>query len=199
MDDNVLFGETLAQRAGMVEVLDKLSEVEWDKPSLCEGWRVREVVAHITMPYRHSGRTVLSAMLRGRGKFDIAADRLARRDTAENSSSELLDCLRQNVDHRWKPPSGGQLGALSHDVIHGLDITEALGLAPVSPPERVVHVLRSPKLARAFKVDLTGYELVATDADYRHGEGESLRLTATDLLLVCTGRRLPSAMSDSVE
>lgn len=187
------------QRTGLVEVLDERSEAEWDKPSLCEGWRIREVVAHITMPYRHSGRTILTAMVRARGKFDVAADRLARRDTADGSSSQLLECLRQNVGHRWKPPGGGQLGALSHDVIHGLDITEALGLSPVSPPERVVHVLNSPKLARAFKVDLTGYELAATDADYRHGEGEPLRLPAKDLLLVCTGRRQPSTMSESGE
>lgn len=199
MDDNVLFEGTVAQRTGLVQVLDELSEAEWDKPSLCEGWRIREVVAHMTMPYRHSGRTVLAAMVRARGKFDVAADRLARRDTAECSVSQLLECLEQNVDHRWKPPGGGQLGALSHDVIHGLDITEALGLQTISPPERVTEVLNSPKLARAFKVDLAPYELVATDTDYRHGNGQQLRLPAKDLLLICTGRRQPSAMSDSGE
>lgn len=197
MDDKVLFEETVAQRTGLVEVLDELPEHEWDTPSQCAGWRIREVVAHITMPYRHPGRTVLAAMVRARGRFDVAADRLARRDTAENSSSQLLECLRRNVGHRWTPPGGGQLGALSHDVIHGLDMTEALGLPAVSPPERIVAVLRSPKLARAFKVDLSGYELAAIDADYRHGDGRPLHLPAKDLLQICTGRCQPSAMSGS--
>ncbi len=189
MDDDVLFEETVAQRTGMVDVLNELSEDEWDRPSLCEGWRVREVVAHITMPYRHSSRTILTALVRARGKFDVVADRLARRDAAEGSSSQLLGLLRDNVKHRWTPPGGGQLGALSHDVIHGLDITEALGLAPVSPPERVMYVLNSPQLTRAFKVDLTGYDLSATDTRYRHGEGDPVRLPSKDLLLICTGRR----------
>lgn len=197
MDDNVLFEETVRQRTGLVEVLGELPEVGWDKPSLCAGWRIREVVAHMTMPYRHSGRTILTAMVRARGKFDVAADRLARRDAAERSSSQLLESLRRNVDHRWKPPGGGQLGALSHDVIHGLDITEALDMPAVSPLERTVTVLKSPKLARAFKVDLAGYELVATDTNYCRGEGTSLRLPTKDLLLICTGRRRPFAMPDS--
>lgn len=197
MDDNMLFEETVRQRSGLVEVLGDLSEAGWDEPSLCAGWRIREVVAHITMPYRHSGRSILSAMVRARGKFDVAADPLARQDTVELSSSQLLESLRWNVDHRWKPPGGGQLGALSHDVIHGLDITEALDLPAVSPPERTVAVLRSPKLSRAFKVDLAAYELVATDAAYCQGEGQPLRLPAKDLLLICTGRRQPTAMPDS--
>jgi uncharacterized protein (TIGR03083 family) len=191
MNDDELFAETVAQRTGLVQVLDGLAERDWDQPSLCDNWRIREVVAHITMPYRHSGAAILAAMVRARGKFDLAADRLARRDATEPPSA-LLDRLRRNVNHRWKPPGGGQLGALSHDVIHGLDITEALDLQPVSPPTRVVEVLSSSKLLRAFNVDLTPYRLIATDSDYTHGEGRSLRLPAKDLLLVVTGRRQPS-------
>jgi uncharacterized protein (TIGR03083 family) len=199
MNDDELFDETVAQRTGLVQVLDGLAEREWDQPSLCENWRIREVVAHITMPYRHSGAAILAAMVRARGKFDVAADRLARRDATEPPSS-LLDCLRRNVNHRWKPPGGGQLGALSHDVIHSLDITEALDLPPVSPPARLVEVLNSPKLMRAFKVDLTNYRLVATDSDYTHGEGRSLRLPAKDLLLIVTGRQqVSTSTSDATD
>ena len=199
MNDDELFEETVAQRTGLVQVLDGLAEGEWDQPSLCENWRIREVVAHITMPYRHSGAAILAAMVRARGKFDVAADRLARRDATEPPSM-LLDCLRRNAAHRWKPPGGGQLGALSHDVIHGLDITEALDLPPVSPPARLVEVLNSPKLMRAFNVDVTPYRLVATDSDYTHGEGRSLRLPAKDLLLIVTGRQqLSTTTSDATD
>lgn len=189
MDDADLFRETVAQRTGLVEVLGGLTEGEWDTPSLCAGWRVREVVAHITLPYRHTGKDVVLAMLKARGRFDVAADRLAREDTSQLSSVELLDCLRQNVAHPWKPPGGGgQLGALCHDVIHGLDITEALHVGPVSPPSRVATVLASPKLARAFKVDLDPYQLVATDTDVTRGTGRPIRMPAKGILLICTAR-----------
>jgi uncharacterized protein (TIGR03083 family) len=193
MNDDELFAETVAQRTALVRLLEGLSEQDWDRASLCQGWRIREVVAHLTMPYRHSVASILAAMVRSRGKFDVAADRLARSDAAAQSSSDLLDCLRRNVDHRWKPPGGGQLGAVSHDVIHGLDITEVLGVPSVSPPPRLAEVLNSPKLARAFKVDLTPYRLIATDADYTHGDGQSVQLPAKDLLLILTGRRRPPA------
>jgi len=192
MNDSELFEETVAQRTGLVQVLDGLGERDWDQPSLCKGWRIREVVAHITMPYRYSVAAILLAMVRARGKFDVAADRLARRDATKHSPAALLDCLRRNVEHRWKPPGGGQLGALSHDVIHGLDITEALDLPTVSPPRRLVEVLNSPKLMGAFNVDLSPYLLVATDSDFTHGQGRPLRLPAKDLVLIVTGRRQPS-------
>src|SRR5208282_2137980 len=103
MNDSELFEETVAQRTGLVQVLDGLAEREWDQPSLCKGWRIREVVAHITMPYRHSGAAILAAMVRARGKFDVVADRLARRDATDQPTSMLLECLRRNVEHRWKP------------------------------------------------------------------------------------------------
>ncbi|GAB7071197.1 maleylpyruvate isomerase family mycothiol-dependent enzyme [Mycobacterium hodleri] len=189
MNDDELFGETTAQRASLVQLLDGLPEPQWDAPSLCAGWRIREVVAHITMPYRYSVAAILAAMLRARGKFDVAADGLARRDTADRSSAALLEDLRRNVAHRWTPPRGGQLGALSHDVIHGLDMTEAIVLQPVSPPDRIAEVLGGAKLAKAFKVNLSGRRLIATDADCAVGEGRHIDLPAKEILLVVTGRR----------
>lgn len=188
MDDADLFEQTVAQRTGLADALGELSDLEWDTASLCAGWRIREVVAHITMPYRHSGKDILFAMLKARGRFDAVADRLARNDTSQRSSQELLDCLRQNVAHPWKPPGGGQLGALSHDVIHGLDITEALHADSVSPPGRIATVLANKKLARAFKFDLDPYQLVATDTDFTIGTGRPIRMPAKDLLLICTAR-----------
>jgi len=188
MDDADLFEQTVAQRTGLADALGELSDLEWDTASLCAGWRIREVVAHITMPYRHSGKDILFAMLKARGRFDAVADRLARNDTSQRSSQELLDCLRQNVAHPWKPPGGGQLGALSHDVIHGLDITEALHADSVSPPGRIAAVLANKKLARAFKFDLDPYQLVATDTDFTIGAGRPIRMPAKDLLLICTAR-----------
>ena len=41
-----------AQRAELAEVLAGLPGPRWEEPTLCAGWRVREVVAHITMPFR---------------------------------------------------------------------------------------------------------------------------------------------------
>ena len=61
------------------------------------------------------------------------------------SADELLAAVRDNVEHRWTPPGGGVHGALSHDVIHGLDITVGLGLDRRVPPDRMAMVLAGMK------------------------------------------------------
>ena len=194
MEQPDLVAETRAQRRALVATLEGVTAADWDAPSLCTGWRVRELVAHLTMPFRYTGKDVLVAVLQARGSFDLAAERLARHDALELRAAELLDCLRANVDHPWRPPGGGQLGALSHDVVHGLDITVPLGLPPASPPDRTAVVLGalSPRRLRAAGVDLRCRRLEATDAAVARGAGAAVRGTAAELLLLCTGR-VPTA------
>jgi len=181
------------ERTDLADILAGLPADDWDKPSLCKGWRVREVVAHITMPFRYSTPQFLLGMVKARGKFDRFADLAARRDAAALSAAELTASLRDNVDHGWKPPGGGYEGALSHDVIHGLDITVALGIDRTVPADRLRHILGDlkPRQLKYFGVDLTGIELRATDLDWTFGAGEPLTGAAQDLLLILSGRSLP--------
>jgi uncharacterized protein (TIGR03083 family) len=181
------------ERADLATLLEELPEAEWDRPTLCEGWRVREVVAHIVMPYRLSTAGFVLGMLRNGGRFNRFADRHARREAATLSAAELAETLRQNVDHPWKPPGGGDQGALSHDVIHGLDMTVALGIDRQVPLERMRFILEKmdPRSITFFGVDLDGIQLRATDLDWSYGEGTPLTGSAQDLLLVISGRKLP--------
>jgi uncharacterized protein (TIGR03083 family) len=185
--------ETAAERERLADLYADLRPDQWSAASLCAGWRTREVVAHVTMPYRHSAFRVLRGIAAARGRFDRFADRIAREDTARVPDADLLDALRDNITHPWRPPGGGQAGALSHDVIHGLDVTEALGL-PRPPADRVRAVLAcaGPRALAYFGTDLTGVRLVATDTDLSLGDGpEVVELPATDLLLRITGRVRP--------
>jgi uncharacterized protein (TIGR03083 family) len=183
-----------AERTELAEVLTGLPAARWDDPTLCAGWRVREVVAHITMPFRYSGRQFAFELARSRGKFNAMADRCARRDAAVMSPDELVTALRSNASHPWKPPGGGDAGALTHDVIHGLDITEALGLGRRVPEDRLQVVLpnlATPKALGFFGVDLSGIELRACDAAWTFGSGTPVTGTAQDLALFLSGRNLP--------
>ena len=183
--------ETAAERERLADLLAGLDPDEWSADSLCAGWRVREVVAHMTMPYRHTGDTVMAGIAAHGGDFNAFADERARQDTAELSDADLLGCLRDNVRHPWRPQPGGQTGALSHDVIHGLDITEPLGL-PRPPADRIALVLggAGPQQLAYFGVDLTGRQLRATDTDLALGDGPDVtELPAADILLAISGRR----------
>ncbi|MEH0981758.1 maleylpyruvate isomerase family mycothiol-dependent enzyme [Micromonospora sp. CPCC 205556] len=198
MTDDELRAAVAAERTEQAELLAALAPERWDAPTLCDGWRVREVIAHTTMPFRTSlGRTLVE-LARARGNVHRMADRTARRDAAALSAGQLLAAVRENIGHRWTPPGGGVHGALSHDVIHGLDITVGLGLDRRVPPERVATVLAgmSPRNVAFFGTDLTGVQLRATDLDWSHGEGVPVRGLAQDLLLVICGRRLPPGRLD---
>ena len=121
-----------AERRELAAILGGLPPESWDSPTLCAGWRVREVVAHITMPFRYAPPRFAFEMIRSRGNFNRMADRCARRDAAA-PPGQLAAALRDNEQNPWKPPGGGYQGALTHDVIHGLDITVALGLGRQVP------------------------------------------------------------------
>jgi hypothetical protein len=101
--------------------------------------------------------------------------------------------LVDNADHPWRPPGGGFAGALSHDVIHGLDITVPLGLDHQIPANRLRIVLGglNKRGVKFFGVELAGIELRADDLDWTYGSGAPLVGNAQDLLLVICGRHLP--------
>jgi uncharacterized protein (TIGR03083 family) len=192
-----LTGETQAERERLAALFGDLSPEQWDTPSLCEGWRVREVVAHITMPFRTKPLGAIAGTIRAGFSFDKYADRDARSAAHENSEAELVELLRRNISNPWQPPGGGGTGALSHDVIHGLDATEPLGL-PAPPADRIALVLAStgPRQLRYFGVDLQGHHLTATDADVSVGDGANVvPMTAKGILLVVTGRHPLSRVS----
>jgi uncharacterized protein (TIGR03083 family) len=180
-----------AQRGELAQVLAGLPAASWDFPTLCDGWRVREVVAHITMPFRYSRSRFMLELAKSRGRFNEMADRCARRDAAALSVSELAEAVRSNVNHPWRPPGGGYLGALTHDVIHSLDITEALGLSLRVPAERLAVVmpnLVTPQSLKFFGVDLSGVQLRATDTGWTFGAGKPVTGTAQDIALRLCGR-----------
>jgi len=185
-------GEMIAgQRGELAQVLAGLPAASWDAPTLCDGWRVREVVAHITMPFRYSGRRFMLELAKSRGNFNAMADRCARRDAAALSAAELTEAVRSNADHPWQPPGGGQLGALTHDVIHTLDITEALGLGLRVPADRLGVVLPNlitPRSLKFFGTDLAGMQLRASDTGWVFGSGQLVAGTAQDLALLLCGR-----------
>lgn len=194
MTDTEIRKAIAAERRDLAAVLTGLPAGAWDEPTLCEGWRVREVVAHMTMQYRMSMPRFALEMLKAKGDFNRMADRRARSDAEAMTSAELAAMLGDNAEHQWKPPGGGYEGALSHDVIHGLDFTVPLGVERRVPEDRLSIVLRgiNSRGVKFFGVDLAGIELRADDLDWTYGSGIPLTGAAQDLFLVLCGRRLPA-------
>jgi hypothetical protein len=122
----------------------------------------------------------------------VLSDTVAERDAAL-PAADLLAQLRSPALHSWEPPGGGAAGALSHAVIHSLDVTLALGRPPVAPDEAVATVLE--QLAEAggawFGVDLTDVRLEATNTGWSWGSGRPVRAESGALVALLSGRALP--------
>ncbi|MEU8524100.1 maleylpyruvate isomerase family mycothiol-dependent enzyme [Streptomyces sp. NPDC048629] len=183
-----------AERRELADLLDGLDERQWQAPSLCSGWRVREVAAHMSMGFRLSLPATLVELAKARGSLHRMTDRVARRDAAAHFTAGLAAFLRDHAHHPWTPPVGGFSAALGHDVVHGLDITVALGHDRRVPADRLRVLLDEvrPRGLKFFGVDLDGVRLRADDLDWSYGTGAPLHGAAQDLLLVAYGRRLPA-------
>jgi uncharacterized protein (TIGR03083 family) len=190
-----------AEFLALADLLDSVPETGWDTPSLCAGWRLREVVAHLTMPVRYSPEQFQVELRDCDGDFTRLSNLVASRDAALRTSV-LVGNLRDDMLHHWAPPGGGYAGALNHVVIHGLDITVPLGVPRRSPAETLRAVLDD--LTRGgthahFGFDLEGLSLRATDMDWSFGSGTPITGAAEDLALLVCGRQLPPGRIESAQ
>jgi uncharacterized protein (TIGR03083 family) len=167
--------------SGLADLLEASPDL-WDAPTLCEGWQVRHLVAHVTMPARLTSEQYGAEMAAAGGDFGVLSNTVAEREGAL-PATDLLSQLRSPVLHTWEPPGGGAAGALSHAVIHSLDVTVAVGRPPAAPPEGVAAVLDLLVASGGtwFGVDQSDVPLEDTDP------GDAVSLLA--------GRRLPDGRS----
>jgi uncharacterized protein (TIGR03083 family) len=177
----------------LADLLESATPGTWDAPSLCEGWRTREVMAHMTMPARYSDSAFMAELEAAGGDFTLLSNKVAARDAALPTTALLAD-LRSEVLHGWQPPSGGAEAALTHCVIHELDIVESVPLARRVPEARILAVLALVAAAspNMFGVDLSDVELRADDIDWSSGSGTLVVGPAQALALVACGRLVPA-------
>ncbi len=176
---------------GLAELLASSPAEVWDHPSLCAGWQVRHVVAHVTMATRLTPEQFGAEMAAAGGDFTALSNRVAARD-ASLPEADQLSALRSRALHEWEPPGGGAAGALSHAVIHSLDVTVALDRPTVAPMAAVVAVLDQLTAANGawFSVDLAGVRLEATDSSWSYGSGRVIRADIGRLVALVSARAL---------
>ncbi len=185
------FAAIADERRTVADMLSKLTVEQQTTPSLCTGWSVRDVAAHLVMPMEVGMPTFLLTMLACRGDFDRANVRLTRRQ-AERPFEEIVEVLERRAASRFTPPGSGPEAPLTDLLVHGLDIRWPLGLAREIPEERVRAVLTflTGRSARGLvpRGLLAGLRFEADDMDWVHGHGPVVRGRAEALLLALTGR-----------
>lgn len=182
-----------AERADLADLLSTLTPEQWDAPSLCEEWRVRDVVAHVA-GYDDLDRSGLARrFVRG---WIVNTNQVRVEELRALTNAELLERLRSHLVPRGLTAGFGGMIALVDGTIHHQDIRRPLGLPREIPGARLRRVLdatmRNPRLP-AWRVT-RGLRLTATDLDWSHGKGREVRGQAEALLMAAAGR--PSAVTE---
>lgn len=182
-----VWADVEAERRELAELLEDLSDEEWDAPTLCGEWKVRHVVAHLT-PSNISVPKVLTGVVKARFDFHrYIADAALHHGAAE--PADLLGRFRADVASHKRPPSAkAHLGDV---LMHQQDIRRPLRRPRDIPVERLTFVADQMK-GRGFplpaKQRIKGVRLEATDADWSHGDGPVARGPFEALVMTMGGR-----------
>lgn len=179
-----------AERTRMLGVLEELDDEQWNAPSLCAGWRVRDVVVHLLMPYHLTVPRFLGNMAAAGFKFDAMADRWARTDN--RPTGHITEALRQTAKARFRIPGAPPEAPLCHFVIHAQDIYRPLGVDHTIDPRSaniVLDQLATPQARRALKPGLLdGLAFTAQDSGWNYGTGAEVIGSASALVTTLAGR-----------
>jgi uncharacterized protein (TIGR03083 family) len=194
----MLAGAIRSSRDDLVQCLVSLDPDQWDAPSLCEGWRVRDVVAHLVRlggylqsPFRYAASAAANGFRPNRYQA-----RDARR-VSECRSDVLIEGLRQAryEDTRlWRLHPWPEM-TLAELVIHGHDIRWPLGIEYSVPSDqlRLVADLIVRRIPRPFRYPLGGWRLPAArfqavDVDWSWGTGPVIEGPLRAIVMVLSRR-----------
>jgi uncharacterized protein (TIGR03083 family) len=179
-----------AERRALLADLQGLSDAQWATPSLCAGWTVRDVLAHMTATARTTPAGFFAKMLGNGFSFqkmqakDIAAEKGA-------SPAETLARFAAEASSSKHPP-GPTDTWLGEAIVHAEDIRRPLGIQHAYPTDAAVQVAdfyKGSNLIIGAKNRIAGLRLRATDTDWSHGDGPEVAGPIVSLVLAMTGRK----------
>lgn len=192
MDPDQVWQVVDAQRRSLADLLDDLSEEQWRQPSLCAGWTVRDVAAHLTQQ-QLGLREVLATMARWRGSMDRTIEQAAHRHAAAVSTEQIVAEIRGMVGSRRHTVGVTHLETLIDVLVHAQDIAIPLGRRHDMPARAAATAasralsMRWPPAHPATRA-VAGFRLTAIDTVWSAGEGPQVHGPIAALLLVCSGR-----------
>ena len=186
-----IWAEVTAERNELCDFLETLSTEEWDAPTLCTEWKVRDVVGHLIMGSEKLGfgKSISALAKSGLSMNKMIAN--TAKQVGKEPPEDLLKRLRENASSQTVPPMTKPADLLSDTLIHTQDIRRPLGKPRDVPPERLRLALDDMKAVGFMgnKKRIAGLKLAATDLDWTCGDGAEVCGPGEALLLAMTGRR----------
>ena len=178
------------EREEFASFLDGLTPEQWNSPTLCEMWTVRDVAIHTVSYDELSAAGLVARFLKGRLNTD-RINAIGVADYADRAPEQITAMIRAHAEpHGLTGGFGGKI-ALTDGMIHQQDIRRSIGILRTIDPERLRTALDfarfAPTIRGAWRA--RGVRLVASDLDWSHGTGPEVRGTGEALLMAMAGRR----------
>jgi len=193
MNDDDIWALIDGHRIRTVELLESLSDDEWRHPSLCDGWTVEDVAAHLTMQ-QIGLREVLLGALRHPGGMNRMIRQAAKR-RARLPRRQIIAEIRGMVGSRRHNIGVTCQETLIDILVHSQDVAMPLGRRlDVDPAAAALAASRvwsygGNSKAKVFKeIPFEGFRLSATDVAWSIGAGREIEGPILAILLLLTGR-----------
>jgi uncharacterized protein (TIGR03083 family) len=178
-----------AERGALADDLSDLTPAQWDTPSMCGEWTVRDIVAHLSASITLTPITFFLGMAKAR--FNIHRFRNER--IGKYRGDDPVDTLAKfrGLQNYTSASPGAKIPLLGEVVIHGADVRRPLGIPHTYRPGAVRQVIDFYKHKNLFigaKDRIAGLALEATDNGWQHGEGDAVEGPLLSLLLAMSGR-----------
>lgn len=178
------------ERNDLADFLETLTPQQWDTESLCAGWSVHDVVAHVVS--YEGARPVALAQRFAQGRLRLnRINGIALDEHRDREPQELIRLLRLHATPTGLTSAFGGRVALVDGLMHHQDIRRALDVPRDVPADRLRAALPFALLAPPVKAlwHIRGVKVVATDIDWSGGTGPEARGTGEAVLMVMGGRR----------
>lgn len=198
MEREQIWQATIDARKALAAHLVELTPEEWAHPSLCTGWTIKDVAAHVMLHPTFRWRELPAMFGRNLGRsYDAMIDRETRRISARLTPADVLAQYEEYADSHRHVPVTTSVEPMLDILVHTQDILRPLGRSQDMPP-----VAASVSADRALLLGaLTGWSsakklrLVATDIEWSHGrKGPEVRGPMQELLMISTGRAPDAAL-----
>jgi len=180
-----------ADRLSFADYLDTLTPADWEAPSLCTGWTVKGVTAHLLVSPTMSRGQIFLKFLGSGFNLDKMSAKLVSQMTADLSTEEMIATTRSSASVRSAPPGLKPVGVLAEVLTHTADISLALDKPFDLPVDHYVlglDHLKGVQPVLGCKQRIDGLTLQATDTDWSTGAGPTVEGDAKHLLAAMTGR-----------
>lgn len=199
MDAADYWAMTDTERGAFADLTDSLTPAQWDQASLCEGWRVRDVVAHLYEGSVLTGWKAFVTAAKYGFRINTMLDSEAKKD-GSRPIEELRSHMRATIGMRGHPPGTKPPDLVLETIIHQQDVRRALGVTRDYPEGAVKVALdRAAGMSNSLlpgKKRAQALHLRATDLDWEHGPRDAAEVAgpAEALLMAMAGR--PAALAD---